>query len=144
MHPDDPPLPVLAGKARIMNCVESFERLVSLVPSERNAICFCQGTFAEMGCDIPATIRRLGPHIRYVHCRDVRGTAEDFVETFHDNGPTDMAAAVRAYREIGFEGPIRPDHVPQLVGEEDGEPGYTMLGRLFAYGYLRGLMDATA
>ncbi len=144
MHPDDPPLPELLGKARIMNSVEGFERLVQLVPSEQNAICFCQGTFAEMGVDIPATIRRLGAHIKYVHCRDVRGGPTCFAETFHDNGPTDMAAAMRAYREVGFDGPIRPDHVPQLVGEEDGEPGYTMQGRLFAYGYLRGLMDATA
>lgn len=143
MHPDDPPLPQLLGKARIMNSVESFERLVQLVPSPRNAICFCQGSFATMGVDIPATIRRLGPHIKYVHFRDVRGTPEAFTETFHDNGPTDMAAAMRAYREIGFDGPIRPDHVPQLVGEEAGEPGYTMLGRLYAYGYIRGLMQAT-
>lgn len=143
MHPDDPPLDRLLGKARIMNCVESFERLIALAPSPANAICFCQGTFAEMGVDIPATIRRLGPHIKYVHCRDIRGSRESFVETFHDNGRTDMAAAMRAYQDIGFAGPIRPDHVPQLVGEESGEPGYTMLGRLFAYGYLRGLMHAT-
>ena len=46
--------------------------------------------------------------------------------------------------EIGFDGPMRPDHVPQMIGEDDGEPGYTMLGRLFAYGYIRGLMHATA
>ena len=140
MHPDDPPLAEFLGRARIMNCVEGFERLVRLVPSPSNAICFCQGTFAEMGVDIPASIRRLGPHIKYVHFRDVRGTRERFVETFHDNGPTDMAAAMRAYREIGFDGPMRPDHVPQLAGEEDGPPGYTMLGRLFAFGYMRGLM----
>lgn len=140
MHPDDPPLPELLGRSRIMHTVESFERLVSLVPSPSNAICFCQGTFAEMGEDIPAAIRRLGPHIKYVHFRDVRGTRERFVETFHDNGQTDMAAAMRAYREVGFDGPIRPDHVPQLAGEEDGPPGYTMLGRLFAFGYMRGLM----
>jgi mannonate dehydratase len=95
-----------------------------------------------MGVDIPATIRRLGPHIRYVHFRDVRGSAEAFEETFHDNGPTDMVAAMRAYRDIGFTGPMRPDHVPQLDGEEDGEPGYTMMGRLFAYGYMRGLIQA--
>jgi mannonate dehydratase len=143
MHPDDPPLPELLGRARIMNSVDNFERLVRLAPSPRNAICFCQGTFAEMGVDIPAAIRRLGPHIKYVHFRDVRGTPQDFVETFHDNGPTDMAAAMRAYRDVGFDGPIRPDHVPQFVGEA-GEPGYTMLGRLFAYGYIRGLMQATA
>lgn len=144
MHPDDPPLPVLLGKPRIMHSVEGFERLVRMAPSPANAICFCQGTFAAMGVDIPATIRRLGPHIQYVHFRDVRGTAESFAETFHDNGPTDMAAAMRAYREVGFHGPMRPDHVPQMVGEDDGEPGYTMLGRLFAFGYMRGLMHATA
>ena len=144
MHPDDPPLPELLGKPRIMHTVEGFERLVRLAPSRANAICFCQGTFAAMGVDITATIRRLGPHIRYVHFRDVRGTRESFAETFHDNGPTDMAAAMRAYREVGFDGPMRPDHVPQLVGEDDGEPGYTMLGRLFAYGYIRGLMQGTA
>lgn len=143
MHPDDPPLPELLGKPRIMHSVEGFERLVRLAPSPANAVCFCQGTFAAMGVDIPATIRRLGPHIKYVHFRDVRGNRDSFAETFHDNGPTDMAAAMRAYREVGFAGPMRPDHVPQLVGEEDGEPGYTMLGRLFAFGYIRGLMHAT-
>lgn len=143
MHPDDPPLPEFFGKARIMNSVENFERLIAMHPSPRNGICFCQGTFATMGVDIPKTIRRLGPHIQYVHFRDVRGTAEDFAETFHDNGPTDMAAAIRALREVGFAGPIRPDHVPQLEGEDDGEPGYTMLGRLFAYGYIRGLIHGT-
>ncbi len=143
MHPDDPPLPELQGKARIMNSVENFEKLVDLFPSPSNAICFCQGTFASMGVDIPASIRRLGKHIKYVHFRDVRGTNESFVETFHDNGDTDMSAAMRAYRQVGFSGPIRPDHVPQLYGEDEGEPGYTMLGRLFAYGYIRGLMQAT-
>lgn len=144
MHPDDPPLPEFLGRARIINSVDACERLMRLVPSPNNALCFCQGTFATMGVDIPATIQRLGPYIRYVHFRDVRGTPQDFVETFHDDGPTDMAAAIRAYRAIGFDGPIRPDHVPQLAGEEDGEPGYTMQGRLFAYGYIRGLLDATA
>ena len=142
MHPDDPPLKSFRDKARIMNCLENFERLIDLVPSPRNGICFCQGSFAEMGVDIPAAIRRLGDRICYVHFRDVRGTAESFVETFHDNGPTDMAAAMQAYRDIGFDGPIRPDHVPQLVGEDDGEPGYTTKGRLFAWGFMRGLMQA--
>ena len=143
MHPDDPPLPQLLGKPRIMHNVAGFERLMQLAPSPSNAICFCQGSFATMNVDVPNTIRHLGKHIRYVHFRDVVGSPESFAETFHDNGPTDMAAAMRAYREIGFRGPMRPDHVPQMVGEDDGEPGYTMLGRLFAYGYMRGLMHAS-
>ena len=143
MHPDDPPLPAFRGNARIMNCVEGFERLVKIVPSRSNAICFCQGSFAEMGVEIPTTIRRLGDHIAYVHFRDVRGSSESFTETFHDNGPTDMVAAMKAYRDVRFSGPIRADHVPQLEGEDDGDPGYTTKGRLFAWGYMRGLMQAT-
>ena len=142
MHPDDPPISNFQGYPRIMNSLESFERLLRLRSSPANGICFCQGTFAEMGVDIPSTIRRLGPHIKYVHFRDIRGTSSRFVETFHDEGQTDMVEAMRAYRDIGFEGPIRPDHVPQLAGEEEGEAGYTMLGRLFAVGYMRGLMQA--
>jgi len=143
MHPDDPPLGEFQGKARIMNSVESFERLLTLTPSPRNAICFCLGTFVEMGIDVVDAIQRLGSHIKYVHFRDVRGSAESFVETFHDNGPTDMPAVIRALREFDYSGPIRPDHVPQLVGEDDGAPGYTMLARLFAFGYIRGLLHAT-
>jgi mannonate dehydratase len=125
-----------------MHNVEAFEKLIQLAPSPSNAICFCQGTFASMQVDIPATIRRLGPAIRYVHFRDVHGGPEEFRESFHDNGQTDMAAAMRAYCDIQFKGPMRPDHVPQLAGEEQGEPGYTILGRLFAWGYMRGLMHA--
>ena len=142
MHPDDPPLPSFRGKARIMNSVENFERLIALSDSPRNGICFCQANFVAMGADVPEAIRRLGPRIRYVHFRDVEGMAAHFRETFHDNGPTDMVAAMRAYREVGFDGPIRPDHVPQFADEE-GEPGYTMQGRLFAYGYIRALLQAT-
>ena len=53
MHPDDPPIPNFQGFPRIMNSLEGFERLVRLRSSPANGICFCQGTFAEMGVDIP-------------------------------------------------------------------------------------------
>jgi mannonate dehydratase len=142
MHPDDPPIPSLRGISRIFSSVEAFEHLARLVPSPSNGICFCQGCFAEMGVDVPATIRRLGPKIHYVHFRDVVGCASKFTETFHDCGQTDMASAMRAYRDIGFHGPMRPDHVPRLEGEAGDATGYTILGRLFAVGYMRGLMHA--
>jgi mannonate dehydratase len=143
MHPDDPPsLPRLHGQPRIMGSVEEFERLLSIDPSEANAICFCQGCFSEMGVDVPAAIRRLGSRIAYVHFRDVVGCMPKFRETFHDCGQTDMAAAMRAYYDVGFDGVMRPDHVPVLEGEEGPATGYTMQGRLFAVGYMRGLMHA--
>jgi mannonate dehydratase len=145
MHPDDPPMS-LRGQARIMRSVENFERLVSIVDSPCNGLTFCQGCFSEMGADIPEAIRRFGDKINFVHFRDVRGQVPKFEETFHDNGKTDMLAAMRAYREIGFEGVIRPDHAPFLAGAGDtGEPtGYEMRGKIFAVGYMRGLIEASS
>ena len=94
--------------------------------------------------DQPAAIRQFGRQnkIFFVHMRDVRGTPEKFVETFHDDGPTDMLACLRAYRDIGFEGVMRPDHVPTLEGDSNDKPGYSSVGRLFAIGYLNGLRQA--
>lgn len=142
MHPDDPPLSPLRGQERIMGNLEAFERLVRIVDHPANGICFCQGTFAEMGVNIPTAIRRLASRINYVHFRDVAGTVPSFRETFHDNGKTDMAEAMRTYHAIGYSGPMRPDHVPTLEGESNEYPGYHMLGRLFAVGYMRGLIHA--
>ncbi len=145
LHPDDPPMSPLRQQDRIIISPEAFERVFAINDSPANGMCFCQGTFASMGeQDIPALIRRFGPRIHYVHFRDVAGAVPQFRETFHDNGKTDMAAAIRAYRSIGFAGPARPDHVPTLEGESNELAGYHMQGRLFAVGYMRGLLDATA
>ena len=48
-----------------------------------------------MGVDVPATIRRLGSKVHFAHFRDVIGTAGDFVETWQDEGQTDMHAAMQ-------------------------------------------------
>ena len=142
MHPDDPPIAEVRGIPRIMGSVASFQRLVDLVPSPVNGVTLCQGNFALMTDDLPATIRELGPHINFVHFRDVRGTADNFVETFHDDGPTDMLACMEAYRDIGFSGFLRPDHVPTFSHESNEKPGYGALGRLHALGYINGLREA--
>ena len=142
MHPDDPPIPVVRGTPRIMRSVEAFDRLIELVPSPSNGIALCQGNFALMTVDLPAIIHRWGSdRIFFVHLRDVRGTPEHFEETFHDDGQTDIPACIRAYREIGYEGVCRPDHVPTMAGDGNDRPGYSDIGRLFAIGYLRGIVQ---
>ena len=143
MHPDDPPLSPLRGVARIMSSVPAFQRLLDLHPSPMNGITLCQGNFSLMTDDMPATIRLFGDKIFFVHMRDVVGVKEKFQETWHDEGPTDMLACFETYRDIGFDGVVRPDHVPTLYGEGNEKPGYATLGRLFAIGYLRGLQHAT-
>jgi len=144
MHPDDPPLSPIRGLGRIMRSVDNFQRLLDLRPSPVNGIALCQGNFALMTDDLPAVIRRFGQQERifFVHLRDVRGTAERFVETFHDDGQTDLLACLRAYREVGYDGVLRPDHVPTMDGDSHDDPAYSTVGRLFAVGYIKGLCQA--
>ena len=54
LHPDDPPLAMSRGQARIIINTDAFERVVHLVESPVNGLCFCQGTFASGGEDIVA------------------------------------------------------------------------------------------
>jgi mannonate dehydratase len=144
MHPDDPPLSPIRGLGRIMRSVENFQRLVDLAPSEVNGICLCQGNFTLMTDDLPGAIRQFGKQgkIFFVHFRDVRGTPEKFEETFHDDGKTDMLECMKAYKEIGYEGVLRPDHVPTMEGDSNEHAGYSSIGRLFAIGYIKGLRQA--
>ncbi len=144
MHPDDPPLSPIRGLGRIMRSVENFQKLIDLVPSPVNGICLCQGNFTLMTDDLPSAIRHFGQQdkIFFVHFRDVRGRPEKFIETFHDEGKTDMLACMQAYRDIGFKGVLRPDHVPTMEGDNNDRPGYSSIGRLFAIGYIKGLREA--
>ena len=144
MHPDDPPLSPIRGIGRIMRSVENYQRLIDLVPSPVNGITLCQGNFTLMTDDLPSVIRHFGEQdkIFFVHLRDVKGTPERFQETFHDDGKTDMLACLEAYRDIGFDGVLRPDHVPTMEGDSNEHAGYSSLGRLFAIGYIKGLRES--
>jgi mannonate dehydratase len=142
MHPDDPPLSPIRGVGRIMRSIDNFQRLIELVPSPMNTITLCQGNFTLMTDDLPAAIRKFGKKISFIHFRDVRGTPSHFEETWHDAGKTDMLACMRAYRDIGFDGVLRPDHVPTVEGDSNAHAGYSAFGRLYAIGYIRGLREA--
>jgi mannonate dehydratase len=144
MHPDDPPLSPIRGVGRIMRSIENFQRLLDLVHSPMNGITLCQGNFTLMTDDLPGAIRKFGKQgkIFFVHFRDVRGTAEKFEETWHDDGKTDMLACLQAYKDINFEGVLRPDHVPTVEGDSNDNAGYSSFGRLYAIGYIRGLRQA--
>lgn len=143
LHPDDPPISPIMGVGRILTSPDAMMKAIDLVPSPANGLTFCQGSFSTMNADIPAEIERFAKRgaLHFVHFRDVKGSPAKFQETFHDAGQTDMWAAMRAYRDHGFTGPMRPDHVPTMAGEENGDPGYEVLGRLFAIGYIKGLAE---
>ena len=149
LHPDDPQVDKLKGISRIMTSVENFDRMLKLVPSKYSGLTLCQGNFSLMGADIPSLVKRWGKagKINYVHFRNVRDLSgkipsTKFVETFHDEGQIDMYAAMKAYYDIGYRGPIRPDHVPTMAGDSNDRPGYSTLGTLYALGYMRGLLES--
>ncbi len=144
MHPDDPPRSPIRGVARIMRSIDNYQRLVDLVPSPVNGICLCQGNFTLMTDDLPGAIRQFGEQdkIFFVHFRDIKGDIDRFTEAFHDDGNTDMLACIQAYKDVGFEGVLRPDHVPTMTGDDNSRPGYSSIGRLYAIGYIKGLREA--
>ena len=142
MHPDDPPLSPIRGVSRIMRSIDNYQRLIDMVPSPMNTITMCQGNFTLMTDDLPGVIRKFGKKTSFVHFRDVKGVPTKYEETWHDAGKTDMLACMKAYKDIGFDGVLRPDHVPTVEGDSNEHAGYSSFGRLYAIGYIRGLRQA--
>lgn len=141
LHPDDPPVAKLGGVSRIMVSLDAIKKALSIVESENLGITMCQATYCMMGEDVHQAIDELSSKIFFVHFRNCCGYKENFRETFHDNGMLDMGSLIRHYERLGLHVPIRVDHVPLMAGEDNVNSGYTALGRLYAIGYLKGLME---
>ena len=142
LHPDDPPVPRLGDVERIMISKENIKKAVyGIVQSDSLGITMCQANYFIMGEDLEKTIEELADKIFLVHFRNTTGTPDRFRETYHDNGDIDMAKVMAAYVRNGVNVPIRVDHVPTMPWEKSTLPGYDALGRLFAIGYLKGILD---
>jgi len=73
----------------------------------------------------------------------VRVTGErQFHETPHLSacGGVDLGEVLRALRDTGFTGPMRPDHGRMIWGER-GRPGYGLYDRALGAMYLQGLWE---
>lgn len=144
IHPDDPPWSIF-GLPRIIGDEKALGRLVELVDHPSNGITFCTGSFgANSNNDLPAMIRRFGHRIHFAHCRNVKITGDrQFHEVAHpsDQGDVDMLEVMRAYRDVGFSGPMRPDH-GRGIWDELGMAGYGLFDRALGATYLLGLWEA--
>jgi mannonate dehydratase len=144
IHPDDPPWS-LFSLPRIITDGPALERVVRMVDSPANGVTFCTGSLgARPDNDLPRMIRRLGARIPFVHCRNVKITGErQFHETAHPSrfGDVDFLEVLRALHEVGFSGPVRPDHGRMIWGET-GQPGYGLYDRALGASYLQGLWEA--
>jgi mannonate dehydratase len=145
VHPDDPPWPIF-GLPRIITDIAALRRLVSLVDRPANGVTFCTGSLgASPVNDLPAMVREIGAQgrIHFAHCRNVRVTGEHaFDETAHPTrcGDVNMFEVLRALHEVGFDGPVRPDHGRMIWGER-GRAGYGLYDRALGAMYLHGLWE---
>jgi len=144
-HPQDPGVPKgYRGIAEVpLATPAGLKRFVSIKPSPYHGLNFCQGTVSEQlekpGEQIFDVIRSLKGKIFSVHFRNIEGGYLNFRETFIDNGSVDMLKAARVYKEIGYDGMLMPDHVPDV----DGDPDH-MQGFAFAIGYIKAIIAAVS
>ena len=148
MHPDDPPRPIF-GLPRIVKNRDDLARLLKIVDAPANGLTLCSGSLgADLGNNIEALVREFGGQgrIHFAHLRNVKTEADgSFCETGHrsSDGSLDMAAIVKAYYDVGFEGYVRPDHGRMIWGET-GKPGYGLYDRALGAVYLNGLWEAVS
>ena len=146
IHPDDPPWSVF-GLPRIVTSRKNLQRIVELVDSPANGLTLCSGSLgANAENQIPEIVRHFGAmgRIHFGHVRNVKiVTPGVFHEVAHkdDDGSLSMFEIMKAYHDVGFEGPIRPDHGRMIWGEV-GRPGYGLYDRALGMVYLQGLCDA--
>ena len=127
IHPEDPPVPVLGGIPRcVFGNFAGYQRAFEIADSPNIGMCLCCGTWLEggdaMGKNLLETIQYFGSRgkIFKVHFRNVNAPLPHFVETFIDDGYMDMYQAMRAFRQVNFNGVMIPDHVPQMLGDRAG------------------------
>ncbi len=144
IHPDDPAWPVF-GLPRIIVNKENILRMVNSVNSPCNGVTLCAGSLgSNPKNDIPDIVRSLKGKIFFAHVRNLEHTAPGkFQEAAHlsSDGSMDMFAIMKAFYDIGFEGPFRPDH-GRAIWDEVSMPGYGLYDRALGAVYLQGLWEA--
>jgi mannonate dehydratase len=141
IHPDDPPVPELAGVPRSMfGNFDGYARALEIANSPNVGVCLCCGTWAEggkhTGKDVYEAVRRFAKmgKLWKIHFRNVTGPIPNFVETFVDDGYTDMKKLMRALVDVDFRGILIADHVPTMVGDRK-------TGWAYSIGYIKALHD---
>lgn len=140
LHPDDPPVAKLGRVSRIMISHANIKRALEIGNSDFLGLTMCQACYQVMGENLYEVIPEMKDKIFFVHFRNVTGNKDSFRETFHDNGDIKMGEMIALYKKCGIDVPIRVDHVPTMAGESE-TTGYAALGRLYAIGYLKGLLE---
>ena len=144
IHPDDPAWSVF-GLPRIIINKENILRMMKMVDNPHNGVTFCSGSYGtNLRNTLPDMIRSLKGRIHFAHVRNLKfNSPTDFEEAAHlsSDGTFDMYEIMKALYDIGFDGPIRPDH-GRMIWDEVAMPGYGLYDRALGAAYLNGLWEA--
>lgn len=144
IHPDDPAWSVF-GLPRIIINKANILRMMNMVDDVHNGVTFCSGSYGTNSeNDLPDMIRSLKGRIHFAHVRNLKfNSPTDFEEAAHlsSDGSFDMYEVMKALYDIGFTGPIRPDH-GRMIWDEVAMPGYGLYDRALGASYLNGLWEA--
>ena len=144
-HPHDPGMPAdkgYRGVNTVLGSVDGLKKFLSIMPSKYHGLNFCQGTVSEMLKDpnkeIIDVIKYFGSRgkIFNVHFRNIEGGFLSFRETFPDNGDVNFINCIRAYKEVGYDGMLMPDHVPRIEGDTGGKQAFA-----YCFGYIQALLQ---
>lgn len=143
VHIDDPCWSVF-GLPRVVRSKEHLLRLMEAVPNPHNGVTLCTGSLSSNPeNDIIDIIHSLKGRIHFAHIRNTKYTAPGvFEEAAHlaSDGSLDMVGIVKAFMDIGFDGPWRPDHGRMIWGEV-AMPGYGLYDRALGCEYVQGVID---
>lgn len=144
IHPDDPAWSVF-GLPRIIINKENILRMMKMVDNKHNGVTFCSGSYGtNLENDLPDMIRSLKGRVHFAHVRNLKfHSPTNFEEAAHlsSDGNFDMYEIVKALYDIGFDGPIRPDH-GRMIWDEKAMPGYGLYDRALGATYINGLWEA--
>ena len=143
IHPDDPPVEALGGIPRcIFGTFDGYKKALEIADSPNIGMCLCCGCWLEggdgMGAGLLEAIEFFSGKLFKVHFRNVSNPMPDpWHETFIDNGYMDMTQVMKKLDDVGFDGCVIADHIPETSGGN-------YAGLAHSIGYMRGLIQAVS
>lgn len=145
VHPDDPPFPVL-GLPRIVGNADDISWILNAVDSPSNGFTFCAGSLSSgLHNDVPAMAQQFAKRTHFVHLRSTEVAPDgNFMESSHLEGRGHLVELVRIFENEHPGLPMRVDHGKLMLDDvnQNDNPGYSFLGRMYALAQISGIMAA--
>ncbi|OGO06038.1 MAG: hypothetical protein A2Y73_03605, partial [Chloroflexi bacterium RBG_13_56_8] len=120
---------------------DALVRLMQEIPSPCNGVTYCTGaSWPSEGEGIYDMVHRLGEKIFHVHLRNVKMVPGEprAQEVWFGSGEPDLSRAIRALREIGYQGDLMAEHLPGVIGEDRYN-----IRTAYAIGYMKAVLQFT-